>query len=397
MNENDYSKDNPWLLPEGVDELLPPRAMRVEQQRRELLDLFSAWGYELIMPPFIEFLDSLLTGSGHDLDLETFKLTDQLSGRLMGVRADMTPQAARIDAHQLLREGPVRLCYIGTVLKTRPDAMGGSRDPLQLGAELFGHAGIESDVEVISLMLEVLRTTGVHDLYLDLGHVGIYRGLTHQAGLGDEIEARFFDALQRKAAIEIEELLGAADIDSTHRAMLAALPDLNGGTEVLQRAVEELRHADKSVREARDELAASATSLQQREPSLPLYFDLAELHGYQYKTGAVFAAFTPGYGQELARGGRYDNIGRIFGRARPATGFSADLKALAALTAEPVQTAAAGVLADWTNDAAALAEVRRLREQGERVVWSLPGQQGNGGCDRRLVQRKDGSWAVEPL
>lgn len=396
MNQDAFRKDNRWLLPEGIDEVLPPRAYQLEQLRRQLLDLFRGWGYELIIPPFIEFLDSLLTGTGHDLDLQTFKLTDQLSGRLMGVRADMTPQAARIDAHQLKREAPVRLCYIGTVLRTRPDGLGGSRDPLQVGAELFGHAGVEADIEIVSLLVETLRVVGVPSPYLDLGHVGIFRGLARQAALDADAEEALFDALQRKAIPEIDSLLASLNVPAAERSMLAALPLLNGGNEVLARAREQLRAAGAPVQAALDELEAIARALGERLPQVPLHFDLGELRGYRYQTGAVFAAFAPGYGRELARGGRYDEVGRVFGRSRPATGFSADLKALAALASLPAAVEG-GVVVDWTDDPATRAEVERLRRQGERVVWGLPGQQGVvEGCDRRLVREGDG-WRLIPV
>jgi ATP phosphoribosyltransferase regulatory subunit len=399
MSEQRFSITNRWLLPEGIDELLPPRAAELEALRRQLLDLFASWGYELIMPPFIEFLDSLLTGTGHDLDLQTFKLTDQLSGRLMGVRADMTPQAARIDAHQLRREQPARLCYIGTVLRTRPDSAGGSRDPVQVGAELFGHGGIESDIEIISLMLEVLRAAGIGAPHLDIGHVGIFRSLVRQAQLSPAAEGDLFEALHRKARRDIDELLGAVQVPAPIREMLAVLPDLHGGTEVLDEAAERLRPANGEVQAALASLRGIAEMIQRRFPNLPLHFDLAELRGYRYHTGAVFAAFAPGYGRELARGGRYDEVGRVFGGSRPATGFSADLKALAMLGqrewAEP-----AGILVDWSDEPDLIAEVERLRRTGERVIWALPGQVGDAqamGCDRRLVQSSDNTWQVVPV
>jgi len=399
MHGDTFRKDNRWLLPEGIDEVLPPRAHRLELLRRELLNLFRGWGYELIMPPFIEFLDSLLTGTGHDLDLQTFKLTDQLSGRLMGVRADMTPQAARIDAHQLKREEPVRLCYIGTVLRTRPEGINGSRDLLQVGAELFGYAGVEADIEIIQLMVRTLRTGRIDSMYLDLGHVGIYRGLVRQAGLPAEAEARLFDALQRKAVPEIEGLLDELAVAEPVRSMLAALPQLNGGVEVLDQAGATLAAAAPDVLAALKDLWGIAAALERRLPDVPLHFDLAELRGYQYHTGAVFAAFIPGYGREIARGGRYDQIGKVFGRSRPATGFSADLKALAALGQWPAQADATGILAEWSDEPEAVAEVERLRAAGERVVWALPDQQGDAGamgCDRRLV-RVDGQWTLVPV
>ncbi len=326
------STKDQWLLPEGIDQVLPPAAWRLECARRELLDLFSCWGYDLIIPPLIEYLESLLTGTGNDLDLQTFKVTDQLTGRMMGLRADMTPQAARIDAHPLQRSEPTRLCYMGTVLHTRNDGFGGSRSPLQVGAELFGHAGVESDVEIIKLLLESLQLLSISDIHIDLGHVGIFRGLARDAELSAQQENELFEALQRKAVPEIEEMLKAFVGDAGQRQRLAALADLNGDRSVLQRAREQLAGASESVLAALDNLGAIASLIEQRAGTETLNFDLAELRGYRYQTGMVFAVFVPGCGQEIARGGRYDAIGKVFGRSRPATGFSTDLRELMQLS-----------------------------------------------------------------
>lgn len=382
---------NRWLLPEGIEEILPPQAQYLESLRRTLLDAYAGWGYELVIPPFIEYLDSLLTGTGNDLDLQTFKLTDQLSGKLMGVRADITPQVARIDAHQLKRQTPTRLCYIGTVLHTRSDGFAGSRSPLQVGLELYGHAGVDSDIEVLQLMVETLAVTGIKAPYIDLGHVGIFRGLAAQAVLDGQAEAELFDALQRKARPEIEVLLQG---DSTAEQMLRALMDLNGGPEVLTAARRVLIEAAPPVQAALDNLIQIAEGIQRRVPGLSLHFDLAELRGYHYHTGAVFAAFVPGQGQAIAQGGRYDDIGRVFGLARPATGFSADLKTLASLS--PLPPRDSGILAPVDDDPALQACVRALRAGGERVTRALPGQTGGAaemGCDRVLVLNA-GHWDV---
>ncbi len=388
-----------WLLPEGIEELLPDQAWRLEQVRRRLLDAYRSWGYGLIIPPMIEFLESLLTGTGHDLDLQTFKLTDQMTGRLLGVRADMTPQAARTDAHALKRDEPVRLCYLGTVLHTRPDGFAGSRSPLQVGCELFGHAGTESDLEIMSLMLETLRITGIEQVHLDLGHVGIFRGLARGAGLNAEQEADLFDVLQRKALPEIETLLTAFGIAAPWKERLARLATLHGGAEVLDAARKLLADAGGAVVAALDNLTAIAQQAQRRWPQLPLHFDLAELRGYGYQTGVVFAAFVPGCGQEVARGGRYDQIGEVFGRARPATGFSADLRTLLALSKADAPVVQGAVYAPAMDDAALQQAVAMLRADGERVISALPGQIGNAGsmgCDRELVQQ-GGSWVVKDL
>lgn len=389
--------ENRWLLPEGIEELLPEQAAQLEQLRRELLDLYRTWGYELILPPFIEYLESLLTGTGHDLDLQTFKLIDQLSGRMLGLRADMTPQAARIDAHRLQREAPSRLCYLGTVLHTRPDGFAGSRSPLQVGAELFGHAGAESDVEVLELMVATLALTGVEDVYIDLGHVGIYRGLARDAGLNEEQESVLFDALQRKAIPEINEFLGQLDLSTAQRERLAGLATLNGGPEVLAQAQALFQGSGDAAQDALENLARIAALARQRLPGLPLHYDLAELRGYQFHTGVVFAAFVADRGQEIARGGRYDDIGKVFGRARPATGFSTDLRTLMQLGTRSWPQAPGAILAPAEDDAALADKVRALREQGECVVQQLPGQPGSFaqmGCERAL--RWNGSeWVVE--
>jgi ATP phosphoribosyltransferase regulatory subunit len=391
-------KSNRWLLPEGIEEVLPEQARQLEGLRRRLLDLFDSWGYELVMPPLIEYLESLLVGTGNDLDLQTFKLTDQLTGRTMGIRADMTPQVARIDAHHLKRPVPTRLCYFGTVLHTRPDGFAGSRSLLQVGAELYGHAGIESDVEVLRLMVETLREVGIEQPYLDLGHVGIYRGLVAQAGLEREQESELFDALQRKARPEIQSLLEDWQLAADDARMLLALADLNGDQQVLDMAATQLAGASTEVRAALANLEQIAAALQQALPDLNLHFDLAELRGYHYHTGAVFAAYAPGRGQAIAVGGRYDGIGKAFGQARPATGFSTDLRTLVALSeASPPPVTA--IFAPADEDADLQNTIAELRARGERVVRALPGQAGGAaemGCDRQLVRTAQG-WVVKPV
>jgi len=388
-----------WLLPEGIEEVLPPEAWKLECARRELLDLFSRWGYALVMPPFIEYLESLLTGSGTDLDLQTFKVTDQLTGRMMGLRADMTPQAARIDAHPLQRDEPSRLCYMGTVLHTRADGFGSSRSPLQVGAELFGYAGVESDVEILSLVLECLSLMKIPDVHIDLGHVGIFRGLALEAGLSRQQESNLFEALQRKAVTEIDEILVSSSANEVQRGRLAALSTLNGGREVLDAARDQLAGASDNVLMALDNLCEIAALLEQGNPGLSLNFVLAELRGYNYQTGMVFAIFVPGCGEEIARGGRYDAIGEVFGRARPATGFSTDLKTLLDLGQREYATPNSAIFAPADNDPALAAAVQQLRQSGEPVIRGLPGQVGDAGtmgCDRVLVEEK-GDWVVKPI
>ncbi|WP_296270334.1 ATP phosphoribosyltransferase regulatory subunit [Pseudomonas sp. UBA6323] len=387
-----------WLLPDGIEEVLPPEAARIEAARRQVLDLFQRWGYEFVVTPHIEYLESLLTGAGQDLDLRTFKVTDPLSGRQMGFRADITPQVARIDAHTLRREGPSRLCYAGSVLHAQPRALTTSRSPIQLGAELYGDASPASDIEVISLLVETLELAAVPDVHMDLGHVGIYRGLARAAGLSGEAEQQLFDALQRKAMDEIESLTAA--LPAGLGSMLRSLAELCGGREVLDLAQAALVEAPDAVHAALDELVAIADALELRYPELPLYFDLGELRGYNYHTGVVFAAFVPGEGGAIAQGGRYDDTGAVFGRARPATGFSTDLKTLVTLGDMRLDETISGVWAPDNHDLYLWQAVRRLRGEGERVVQALPGQSEadarEAGCDR-LLRLRDGRWQVAPL
>ena len=393
------NQDNTWLLPEGIDELLPAHARPLEALRRTLLDAYSGWGYQLVITPFIEFLESLLTGTGRDLELQTFKLTDQVSGRQLGVRADITPQAARIDAHRLRHNAPTRLCYIGSVLRTRAEGLTGSRSPLQIGAELYGHAGVDSDVEILCLMMETLRIAGLDDVYLDLGHVGIFRALADAAGLSARQEAALFEALQRKAAAEIGALVDDFGVDADMRRMLLALAELNGDADVLQRAREQLANAPAAVAEAIGYIEAVAERLSRILPDVPVHFDLAELRAYHYQTGVVFAAFVPGEGQEVARGGRYDQIGEVFGRARPATGFSADLKTLMRLGSYEPQALDGAVLAPADDDPSLQARIAELRAAGSVVIRELPGQAGDPaemGCAYRL-QKQAGAWDIVPL
>lgn len=385
-----------WLLPEGVQELLPPQARRVEILRRRLLDLYESWGYEQVMPPVLEHLESLLTGVGRDLDLNTVKVTDQISGHTLGVRADITPQVARIDAHRLRESGATRLCYCGSVVHALPAQPLASRNPLQLGAELFGHSGIESDVEVISLMVETMHAVGVkQDLSIDLGHVGVFTGLMEIAQLSSAEKDLYLDILNRKALPELSDFVAALQVEEPVKAYLAALPTLNGGAEVLLKARELFADAPAQVLDAIDYLEQLAQRIALRFPELDQYFDLSELRGYNYHTGIVFAAYTPAFGQAIAKGGRYDEIGRDFGRARPATGFSADLKTLVELSSHVLQTAQQ-VLAPAKEDSALLAKVSQLRSEGVRVIYALPGAEPANECTAELVLRDD-EWVVSGL
>lgn len=389
-----------WLLPDGIEEILPEEANHLENLRSKLLELFACWGYDLVIPPFIDFLDSLLTGSGHDLDLQTFKLTDQVSGEMLGVRADMTPQVARIDAHNLKHEWPTRLCYVGTILHTRGDPLQKTRSPMQIGAELYGHSGKESDVEVIRLMLEMLVITGLTNIHLDLGHVGIYRALSRQAGLSELQESELFDVLQRKARPELQELMDKYFIDNDLKHMFLKLPELNGGKGTIDKARTILLKANDDVKNALADLEAVADKLTSIFQMLPISFDLAELRGYHYHTGIVFAAFVPSVGREIARGGRYDNIGAVFGRARPATGFSADLKLLSSLSRQSSKEMRRKLIfAPYSDDVALSQKIRDLRAQQQAVVQQLPGQTGSAkelGCTS-ILEQDNHNWVVRPL
>ncbi|WP_304639626.1 ATP phosphoribosyltransferase regulatory subunit [Pseudomonas sp.] len=384
-----------WLLPDGIEEVLPDEAARIEAARRMLLDLFASWGYDLVITPHIEYLESLLTGAGHDLELQTFKMTDQLSGRMLGLRADITPQVARIDAHTLGSEGPCRLSYCGSVLHTRPRPLSTSRSLIQLGAELYGDASTASDLEIISLMLETLLVCGVSGMHLDIGHVGVYRPLVHAAGLDSETEGALFDALQRKAGDEVMSILAPLG-ELAEARMLASLAQLSGGIEVLEQAHMLLDGAPEAVMAALDDLQDLAAALQARYPQIPLYFDLGELRGYHYHTGISFAVFVPEMGQSIAQGGRYDDIGRDFGRARPATGFSTDLRLLVERGSIGAPNRPA-VWAPFSAEPGLHAAVQSLRREGHRVIAALPGQQDldalSHGCSR-ILRLVDGTWQV---
>ncbi|MBY5924365.1 MULTISPECIES: ATP phosphoribosyltransferase regulatory subunit [Halomonas] len=385
-----------WLLPDGMDEVLPPQASRMEELRRALLDLFHLWGYDQVMPPPVEFLDSLLTGTGTDLDLQTFKLTDQLTGRMMGVTADVTPQVARIDAHSLKREGPVRLCYCTNVLRAKADKHQGGRSPVQVGVELFGSASLAADLEILRLALESLEASGAGEVHLALGHVGIYRNLVEVAGLDAEAEYAISAALALKSPGQLEAEVARTVSDPALATMFRTLGELHGGPEVLDQAREAFAEAPQAVNDALDKLYDLYQGVQREHPEVDCYFDLAELRGYQYHTGMMFAAYVPGYGQALAKGGRYDDTGRAFGRARPATGFSMDLKLLATLaTKDP---AGDSVWAPADEGAPGLDEaVQKLRRQGRRVIQGLPGQRAPGhDCSEQLVARGQ-EWVLEPL
>jgi ATP phosphoribosyltransferase regulatory subunit len=314
-----------WVLPEYIEDILPAEAKRIENLRRKILDLFFAGGYELVMPPLLEYVDSLLTGTGHDLELRTFKVVDQLSGRMMGLRADITPQVARIDAHLLNRKGVTRLCYCGSVLHTRPASPGATREPIQIGAEMYGAAEVDADVEILELLCRALELAGANNARIDIGHVAVFRAIAHEAQVGAEREAELFEALQRKDLPAIRSL--AKPLPAKTRDALLLLPNLYGGVEVLAEAeaklpkLAEIKRALATLRRLAKACKFSAS------------FDLAELRGYHYHSGVVFDAYCDGVTGAVARGGRYDEVGKAFGRARAATGFSIDLRSLAGVDA----------------------------------------------------------------
>jgi ATP phosphoribosyltransferase regulatory subunit len=381
-----------WLLPEYIEDVLPAEAARYEQVRRTILDLFRAHGYQLVIPPLLEYLESLTVGAGRDLDLATFKVVDLLSGRLMGVRADITPQAARIDAHLLNRQGVTRLCYAGTVLRTRPDGLSQTRQPLQVGAELFGHAGIESDAEIQQLLVQALRAAGVQSVMVDFSHVGIFRALVRRGGIDKQLEQELLDALQSKDNSALQELV--AGLDGEVQRALLALSDLNGGSDVLAEAQRrlppytEIKSALQDLRRIAQQLAAL---------DVEFSFDLAELRGYRYHSGLVFAVYVPGQPGPLAQGGRYDEVGAAFGRARPATGFSMDMRSL--LATLPPTPAEQPILAPGSDGAELSAAIAALRAAGEIVIVELPGHAAHRaelGCSRGLVNR-NGCWEVAPI
>ena len=386
---------NSWILPEGIEEILPPRAEQLDRLCRDIIDLYASWGYQLVIPPMIEYMDSLLTGTGKDLDLQIFKLTDQMSGRLMGVRADTTPQVARIDAHNLKRDVPTRLCYLGTVLHTRPEDTGGNRSPLQVGAELYGHKGIESDAEVLCLMIETLNKAGVEKIHLDLGHVGIYNNLVQLAKLDEELEAELFNALQRKAMPELDEMISAGTLSAKAGQMFKALITSNGSIDDFKEARVFFDSISSEIKDCLDELQKIIELVGKRMPEVTLDFDLSELRGYHYHTGIVFTAYVPGHGQGIAFGGRYDDIGSAFGRARPATGFSTDIKTLLGLGKLAPENRM-GIYAPCSDEPGQLQAINNLRSQGEIVICELPGQSDapeDMGCDRQL-EYQDGQWTV---
>ncbi|GAB6849444.1 MULTISPECIES: ATP phosphoribosyltransferase regulatory subunit [Paraburkholderia] len=377
-----------WLLPENIADVLPAEARKIEELRRRLLDRFRSYGYEMVMPPLLEYIESLLTGAGSDLNLRTFKLVDQLSGRTLGLRADMTPQVARIDAHLLNRQGVTRLCYAGNVLHTRPRGLHATREQIQIGAEIYGHGGLEADVEIQQLMLDALRLAGLAKVRLDLCHAGVLAALMDGQPAVTALGETLYEALAGKDVPRLAEL--TASLEPVTRDALRALPMLYGDASVLAEARARLPQRPEIGR-ALDDLEFLAGQVEGAE----VMIDLADLRGYAYHSGVMFSAYVDGVPNAVARGGRYDQIGQAYGRARAATGFSLDLREVARVS--PVEARSSAILAPWQHGDALRASVAALRDAGEVVIQALPGHEHDldeFACDRVLVER-NGAWVVE--
>lgn len=382
-----------WLLPENIADVLPSEARKIEDLRRLLLDNFQLYGYELVMPPMLEYLESLLTGAGQDTDLRTFKLIDQLSGRTLGVRADMTTQVARIDAHLLNRDSVTRLCYAGSTLQTRPAGLHATREPLQIGAEIYGHAGLEADAEIQELVLASLAIAGISQVRLDLCHVGVLRALLANDAVAQPHEAELFALLEAKDIPGLQVL--TQTFNTVTRDALLALPGLYGNSEVLARARQVLPLLP-GIAKALDELQWLIDLAGHADVSI----DLADLRGYHYHSGVMFAAYVPGLPNAVARGGRYDHVGEAFGRARPATGFSMDLRELSRLI--PGAERKRSIFAPWVKDPLLQVKILELRKVGEIVIQNLPGHDNDlqeFNCDRALVPDdiNSGNWILKNL
>lgn len=384
---------NRWLLPDGVAEVLPADARNIENLRRSLLDLYHNKGYELVMPPLIEYTDSLLIGLGSDMDLHSFKMVDQLSGRLLAVRPDITPQVARIDAHSLAREGVTRYCYAGNVLHTVPMGPQSSRSPLQVGAELYGEPSVEADIELIGLMLESLALAGFENVCLDIGHVAVYKAMLVSSGLAQSDQAAVFDALQRKAVGDLTAALAAANLSELWVQRFCALVNIHGTADCLSHIKALFDELPETVAQAIDDCEQVAAVVAAKYTQVDVFFDFAELRGYNYHTGLVFAAYVEGVGQAVANGGRYNDIGAVFGRARPATGFSAAIDVLVTgLTLKPEQR----VYVSAENSGPAQANIMALRAEGVAVVEGFSSSARPVNCSHEL-QFQENQWVLVPV
>ena len=395
---------NSWLLPDGINESLPNDAEKLEALRRQLVDLYATWGYRLVMPPMVEYLESLRAGMGTQLNLQTFKVTDQTNGRTMGVRADITPQVARMDAHRLSDvDNPNvinRLCYIGSVLRTRSAQQGGSRSPVQVGAEVFGHAGIESDFEILSLMIETFSAIDIDDLVLDLGHVGVVNGVMNKIRLSESQQHEYVDMLGRKSLPEIEAWLENQSFSTSDSEMLRELPLLCGAPNIISSAQKVLKNAGQSVLDALQHLDEISQLINTHFPSLSLHIDVTEMRGYAYHTGIIYTVYLPGRGESIAHGGRYDGIGKAFGNNRPAIGFSTDLRTLSSLIADKKDTKN-NILAPSEMNKELDQLIQKLRANGETVIRQLntdnsAGITGQQRCDR-IILKQDNGWKVTTI
>lgn len=381
-----------WLLPDGIEEILPPFARNVESVRRLLLDLYESWGYEHVIPPMVEFLESLLTGTGSDLDLKTFKLTDQVSGRMMGVRADITPQVARIDAHSLNRNGPVRLCYAGTVLHAKADNMLASRTPIRVGAELFDVAGMEGELEIISLMIESLRVSGISEIHIELGDVGIFRHLVQWAGITEIQEEQLFELIQRKAFADLDKAVSEMGIEKKAAALFCQLPATMGKGDVLSQAAK-IFSGIEEIESRINQLGLLAEKIVSRFKNVDIYYDLSELRGYSYHTGIVFAAYLGNSGHAVSKGGRYDHVGEVFGRSRVAIGFDVDLKLLSENVEIKQQSQKVVVSGNDSEEAGRFEAIQKLRKEGYIVI---DGDADTDKAEFRLELMR-GAWMLTKL
>ncbi|SFK33553.1 ATP phosphoribosyltransferase regulatory subunit [Nitrosomonas aestuarii] len=380
-----------WLLPEYIEDVLPAEAFHIETMRRRMIDLLMVHGYQQVSPPLLEYVESLLSGSGSDMNLQMFKVIDQLSGRMMGLRADMTPQVARIDAHLLNCEGVTRLCYANNVLHTVPSSLTQTREPFQIGAELYGHSGIESDLEIQHLMLKCLAMAGLHQVHLDLGHVAVFRAIIKTAKISLEMETELFAILQAKDIAALKET--CAGLKKSTRESLLLLPELYGDQKILDEARKRLpTHMD--ILSALNQLDMVSKELKPAVSTIA--FDLADLRGYHYHSGMVFAAYAHDCSNAIALGGRYDEIGKAFGRARPATGFSMDLRELSRLVERSPYPM--GIRAPYKKKDKELdLKIEQLRNDGQIVITELPEQPENTlNCDRKIIKR-EGEWIVEKI
>lgn len=390
---------NNWVLPEGVEDILPPHAAHLDNLCRQIIDLCTSWGYQLVITPMIEYVDSLLTGMGKDMDMKMFKLIDQISGQLVGIRADITPQVARIDAHRLKHNVPTRLCYAGMILHTHSKAMGGSRNLLQVGAELYGHKGVDSDAEILCLMVETLNRIGIKNIYIDLSHARIYSHLIDISGIDESMKLILSNTLKRKSVSELSNLISAGHLSEEIGKLFKTLVISNGPVDKLQEVRALFDGISSEIEDCLDELQDLVKLVSNKiSAQVKLNFDLTDSCGYLYHTGIFFTAYIRDYGQGVSFGGRYDGIGSAFGRARPATGFSLDIKTLFNLGySEPAVNK--GIYVPLSDKPDQIKAINDLRNQNEVVICELPGQNGTAadmGYDRQLIFQQ-GKWVVANL